>query len=211
MAKFFIPLFPLVVSGCLIAADFGSVNSSTGETGLVALALLRDGFIGDPYLIPTGPTAHAAPGTVALLAVVYDSFGGNTIGARITLSLIALLQYQAASVLVAGHVNTVFTGQARFIALCLSAGVLPLYLTQAIVSYRQWDQPTSALLLALTAHVWLRANNDPTRWRARAMCLGLLGRIGSLFAPVLRRARLDCVGRWLPHRPRAFRWPVDSG
>jgi 4-amino-4-deoxy-L-arabinose transferase-like glycosyltransferase len=46
-----------------------------GEIGKVALSLLRTGEFANPYLIPTGPTAHPAPLAPALLALVYNAFG----------------------------------------------------------------------------------------------------------------------------------------
>ena len=185
MIKAFACLLPVIIFGGLIAVTSGTVNASPGETGLSALTLLREGFIGNPYLVPTGPTAHAAPGTVALLAAVYACFGGNTVGARNVLSVIALGQYTTASLFVILHLNATFNGRSRFIAACLLLGILPLYVARAVVEYRQWDQPTSALLLTLIAYIWLQALARADRWRSRALVLGLLGGVGSLFAPIL--------------------------
>jgi hypothetical protein len=41
----------------------------------VALSLLRTGQFADPYMIPTGPTAHPTPLSPALLALIYRAFG----------------------------------------------------------------------------------------------------------------------------------------
>ncbi|MCC6857906.1 MAG: hypothetical protein IT158_05070, partial [Bryobacterales bacterium] len=46
-----------------------------GENGRVALSLLRTGRFADPYLIPTGPTAHPTPLWPAVLALIYRAFG----------------------------------------------------------------------------------------------------------------------------------------
>lgn len=48
-----------------------------GEIGRVALSLIRTGQFADPYMIPTGPTAHPAPVTPALLALIYGTMGLN--------------------------------------------------------------------------------------------------------------------------------------
>ena len=179
-----LPLVPMLLIGSFIAATYGSVNAAPGETGLAALTLLRDGFIGNPYISPTGPTAHTAPGTVAILAVFYNVFGGNTQSARIALSLLALLQYVAASMLIVQRVDASLSGRMRLFLMLVAALVLPLFLAQATVSYRQWDQPTTAFLLALLTQIWLFDHRCIT-WSRRALCLGLLGGIGSLFSPVL--------------------------
>lgn len=46
-----------------------------GEIGRVALSLSRTGDFADPYMIPTGPTAHPTPLSPALLALIYHAFG----------------------------------------------------------------------------------------------------------------------------------------
>ena len=71
-------LLPIVALGAYYSVWHSVVNQAPGETGLSALALLHTGAIADPYLIPTGPTAHTAPGTVGLIAAVFAIFDGNT-------------------------------------------------------------------------------------------------------------------------------------
>jgi hypothetical protein len=46
-----------------------------GEMGRVALSLIRTGAFADPYMIPTGPTAHPTPLWPTLLALIYSTFG----------------------------------------------------------------------------------------------------------------------------------------
>jgi len=53
-------------------ADFYRLG---GEIGRVALSLMRTGQFADPYMIPTGPTAHPTPLSPALLALIYHVFG----------------------------------------------------------------------------------------------------------------------------------------
>jgi len=47
----------------------------SGETGRVASCLLRTGQFADPYMIPTGPTAHPTPLWPTLLYLIYHAFG----------------------------------------------------------------------------------------------------------------------------------------
>jgi 4-amino-4-deoxy-L-arabinose transferase-like glycosyltransferase len=46
-----------------------------GEMGRVAMSLLHAGEFANPYMIPTGPTAHPTPLWPALLALIYGAFG----------------------------------------------------------------------------------------------------------------------------------------
>jgi len=65
-----------------------------GETGRVALSLLRTGQFADPYMIPTGPTAHTLPLWPALLALIYQAFG-ITATAGYVRALVAMSSYSA--------------------------------------------------------------------------------------------------------------------
>ncbi len=49
-----------------------------GEIGRVASSLVHTGKFADPYIIPTGPTAHPPPCWPALLALIYHVFGMTT-------------------------------------------------------------------------------------------------------------------------------------
>ena len=74
----FIFLLSFVVRTALLAVwvsnhpDFYRLG---GEIGRVALSLIRSGQFADPYMIPTGPTAHPTPLSPALLALIYHAFG----------------------------------------------------------------------------------------------------------------------------------------
>jgi len=76
------------------AGNHENFHRLTGETGKVALSLLRDGEFGDPYMIPTGPTAHPAPVWPALLWLIYGAFG-MTANAGYVRGLVAICSYSA--------------------------------------------------------------------------------------------------------------------
>lgn len=65
-----------------------------GETGRVALSLLRSGEFANPYMIPTGPTAHPTPLWPAVLWLVYHVFG-TTATAGYVRGLVAIGSYSA--------------------------------------------------------------------------------------------------------------------
>jgi len=79
-AQEFVVIFfiSFAVRAALLAAwvsNHGDFYRLGGEMGRVALALLRTGQFADPYMIPTGPTAHPPPFWPALLALIYYAFG----------------------------------------------------------------------------------------------------------------------------------------
>ena len=161
------------------------VNRAPGETGLSALALLHTGVIADPYLLPTGPTAHTAPGTVAELAALYAVFGGNTGSARIGLSLIATLLYLSATLVVLAYCRIRRFGAAGLAVAIGLTCLVPVHLYASVVSYRQWDQPIAAVLLVALLFIWTRPQSDHLSRVRRLYLLALLGGIGSLFAPAV--------------------------
>ncbi len=74
----FIFLLSFAIRAVLLAVWVGNHEDFYrlgGEIGRVALSLLRTGQFADPYMIPTGPTAHPTPLSPALLALIYRAFG----------------------------------------------------------------------------------------------------------------------------------------
>jgi hypothetical protein len=111
------------------------VNEAPGETGLVALSLLKTGTIANPYIIPTGPTAHTAPGTVAVVAGAYGLFNGNTASARIALSLLAMLLYVASALTVIRYCRTMRFAWPSVIAALVLTSVFPVRLYDGVITY----------------------------------------------------------------------------
>jgi hypothetical protein len=62
----------------------------------IARSLALHGTFADPYILPTGPTAHTAPGYPILLGLIFLLFGtgvGGEIASRILSALAASVQY----------------------------------------------------------------------------------------------------------------------
>ena len=202
-------LVPLLL-GALISWFYTSVNTGLGETGKVAVALLSRGELADPYIIPTGPTAHVSPAIAGFVALVYGLLGIGTAEARFFLGLAAAAAY-AASALVAIRILREFEVAPRL--LWLAAGVfafMPFALFNAVVWMRQWDQPFAALILLLGWLTVVRARRgaDPL---ACGAALGALGGMGGLVSPsVLPPLGLSLLWlSWLAWRGRIGRrwWP----
>ncbi len=150
----------LIVPLCLgayIACSMTAVNGGAGETGLAAASLVADGLIGNPYAVPTGPTAHVSPLHVGLLAAVYAIFGVNSPAAREVLSLICLLSYIGCSAAVLRFCRVQRLGWAAHAVAVTLTCLLPLQLFTGVISLRQWDQPFAATILVTS----LLASFDP--------------------------------------------------
>jgi hypothetical protein len=180
----------LLVSGVslLLAAAlawrFADVNRGLGEVGLAAVALLYGAGLADPYLIPTGPTAHVSPVIAALIASTWSIEGVGTENARILLGLLAGLWYAGAAAVTLQLLQEL--GVAKWVRWVVAAVfvLLPFRLYDAVVNYWQYDQPAAALILVTAWLALAQARNgaDPARI---GVMLGLLAGAGGLISPTL--------------------------
>jgi hypothetical protein len=199
-------LFPLLL-GCYMAIHFSSVNPAPGETGLAAISLATKGTIADPYLIPTGPTAHVSPIHVGLLATVYKLFGPNTASSRIVLSLLCVVAYCGGAAATLHFTRSLELGlPAQITALALTC-VLPFQLYIAVIPLRQWDQPFGALILMGS----LLVSADPLLSSRRrfipevmlAVLVGLAGLVSPSAIPTVLLALMYTLRQ--RHRQRDYR------
>jgi hypothetical protein len=119
------------------------------EMERTALSLARDGVLGNPYLLPTGPSAHVCPGYAVFLAAVFWLFGTGIKGEIIKQTLASIassLQYALLPAMAPRF------GLSRVIgALAGVAGaLLPIKLETETLG--DWEAPYVALMLILL--VW---------------------------------------------------------
>ncbi len=72
---FFIAFGIRAIQFAFLASTQENFYRPGGEMGRVALSLLDTGDFANPYMIPTGPTAHPTPLWPALQALIYAAFG----------------------------------------------------------------------------------------------------------------------------------------
>jgi hypothetical protein len=159
-----------------------------GELVRIALSVAHRGTYADPYQsLPTGLSAHAAPGYVLLFAGVARLLGEGLAGAMFLWSLnIGFLALQLA--------------QLPILSECLGLGALPGVLAAAFgvifQPYRilpEWDSLFTGALIVLLAILTLPYLRSPRSWKHSAL-LGFLWGIAILTNP-------QCV--WL-----LLAWPV---
>jgi hypothetical protein len=144
------------------------------ETSRVALSLADHGAFADPFRLPTGPTAHLAPGFPLVLAAVYKIFGAGLAGEtakRILGCVVSSLGYALLPALSAAS----GWGPGPGVAAGLLGAVFPLNRYEEIAG--NWESPWAALALIALAWMCLRKTN-PLRF-------GATGGLALLFAPAI--------------------------
>jgi hypothetical protein len=171
------------IAGILFSFHYSNaMNGAPGETGKAAMALLKFGYIGNPYVIPTGPTAHVSPVLVGLIALVYQLFGPNSAASDVVLGCVA-------SALYALSVGETL----KIVALCrlskaagwITLGLLiavPFFLFQSTIYYRQWDQPFAAYILVMGWRIFEQSQRSATPYRYEAE-MGVLTGLAVLISP----------------------------
>jgi hypothetical protein len=177
------------------------------ELEQVARSLALHGSFADPYLHPTGPTAHVAPGVPLIIGFIYAVFGISWQGAlvrRLLAALVCSIQYALLPRM------AVVMGLPRLTGAI--AGLLA-----ALIPYKGFMETTDSpgeqqyaalalvLLFLYTLEAWSHPEGSPGSALARGCLWGLAALIspmlGLVFAAVIlyevlalgRRARLAAV------------------
>lgn len=157
------------------------------ELEQVARSLALLGSFGNPYLHPTGPTAHVAPGIPLLLGMVYAIFGIGWQGELVERLLAAL---------------TCSVQYALLPRVAVALGLRPLTgavagLLAALIPYKgfiettdsPWEQPYVALALVLlflhTVKTWQHSASVPSRDGQGAVIRGCLWGLATLISPMI--------------------------
>ncbi len=125
------------------------------ELQRTAFSLANSGVYGNPYLIPTGPTAHVSPGYPLILAGIYRLFGAETTG-EIVKELLASAVSSLGWALVPAVGAVLGLPALAGIAAGVIGALLPLKLS--VETKGDWEAPYSALavmfVVCVTAGIW---------------------------------------------------------
>lgn len=205
-ARWLLPRLSLLIPallGIAMAITHTEVNEGPGETGRAALTLLHEGFLGNPYLLPSGPTAHVSPVHTAYLATVFRLFGENTALARVVLSLVCVALWIGSAWLVLRMAERLRLGAAGLWSITLLTALCPVLLPESVIHMRQWDQPFAAFLLTCSLFVVLRGNQAGSL--GPVTIAAMLAGLGGLISPALLPSLLIGTVYLLPpirHRRR---------
>jgi hypothetical protein len=171
--------------GIFLSITYAHTSTALDETGRAALSLLHLGYIGNPYALPTGPTAHVSPVTTLMLAAVFDVFGDNSTTARIVLSLICSLLYSIncwLTIRICEQCTVRTLG--ILLAACMTT-LVPVFMFEAVINYRYWDQPLAATILCVALYVLLDALQNDRPAYVPETSLALLAALGNLTSPAI--------------------------
>jgi len=130
------------------------------ETGAVSISLATKGEFADPYLIPTGPTAHMPPLNVVAMSLIYRVLGVGFWGGLVRWILV-MIAYAALWALMPWLGEKLGVGR--------RVGILGGLVGAFYLTFPSELESFSALCMALLAGVFL------SRWRGRAISGGSYG------------------------------------
>jgi len=191
-----------IAAALYLAIDARNVNTGLFEPAYAAMALLAKGYIGDPYGLPSGPSAHVSPVPVIILAGLFRVFGPNSEPSRIALAVLNGVLYVGACVLLLRVGARLAWGWLALLLACSVTMLVPVRLYDVLVVHRQWDIGWANLLLMAGLLTYLRAlPGGPMAATRAAALLGLLAGIGALTSvsvlpPLLTLAGLLMLRHW---------------
>lgn len=187
-----------------LASYFTMVNAGRhAETDSAALNLLRLGYIGNPYVAVTGPTAHVPPGLIVIMALAYGVFGTEDPLALVALGVVAAMMFVIGQVLVLRILDLRRVPWPCYLVLAAVFTAAAPDIFECTVSYRNWDQPYSATILIGAWWLLERSRIRSVMYRD-IVGLACLTAVGSLFSAAIlpSMAVALAIMVWSLARPR---------
>lgn len=162
-----------------------------GETGRVARTLALRGAYADPYVVPSGPTAHPLPIYTGLLAAIYR-VAGTTLAAGYARALLGILCYAAMYGALPWFTDRVGLGvRAGFLG-GMAGALLPQQAAGEVLGY-SGNEPLAAIALGWMLVGFLRRWNGGRSTVGNGAVLGVGAGIGLHVAPPLAGVLIGCV------------------
>jgi hypothetical protein len=168
------------VAGVFLSHQYADLERY--ELERTALSLAQTGVYGNPYAIPTGPSAHVSPGYTLILAALFWAFGTG-VKAEIVKQIFAsaVSAFQCALIVpVAKRLRLDF--RAAFFAAVFCTFLPTKFSTETM---GDWEAPYTAIALMLLSVLMVRAYSDAKFDLRNAGVVGVSWGLGILFASVL--------------------------
>jgi hypothetical protein len=173
------------------------------ENGAVAENLLRTGEYANPYLVPTGPTAHPIPFYTGTLALIYRWFG-VTMAAEYARCWLAILGFSLMYALLPWFALRIgIPPQAGLLGGIMGA-LSPLHLPMGLCGGLGEEYAGLAMSLLLLAHLGRWRSRD--RSVKRALVLGTAWGVAFHISPALLPVMVGCLAleAWWGRRARGW-------
>jgi len=173
--------------GFIVRLGFNIANgwylfSFDNEPQKIAHEIVRGNGFSNPFFLPTGPTAHLAPGFPGLLAGIYKLFGEGLPGLFIADAMNAAISASVGALLPVAAILCGVSPAVGFLAGLLYAVLPPQPYTEGKGG---WEAAIGALLL-ISAFIVVRKQIGSRNLESRtAVAVGLLMGLSGLFLPTL--------------------------
>jgi hypothetical protein len=141
-----------------------------GEEPRIANALITKGEFADPYIIPTGPTAHSTPFFPVLLAGIYEVLGTGIAG-QFGRCLLVVTGYSLLFALYPTFATAFGFPYEAGLGAGFLAGLLPV--RRSFEVFRGWEEPWAAMALAFLLFLTLKRERSARPGVASAVWLGV--------------------------------------
>ena len=143
---------------------------TVGEEPRIAEALVTKGQFADPYVIPTGPTAHSTPFFPVLLAGIYKVLGFGYRG-QFARCLLVISGYSLLFALYPTFASAFGFPFAGGLTAGFISALVPVRRSSEV--FRGWEETWAAMALALLLYLMLKRYRSPERDIAGAAWLGV--------------------------------------
>lgn len=194
----------ILLAGCLSRLVFVVVlqpyeDLARYEMERAAISLAQTGVLGNPYAIPTGPTAHVAPLYAILLAGIFFIFGTGLHGEIVKVCVSTLLSV-APYALFPRLANSLGVGIRLGFWSGLSAALIPLKPGSDLLG--DWEAPAAAALLVVCmsglAAVWREGKLEPSNGIRQGLSWGVALLTAPAFLSIYAGSLL--IGIWFYFR-----------
>jgi hypothetical protein len=164
-----------------VVASHQLANTERYELERMAVSLAKTGVYGNPYALPTGPSAHVSPGYTLILAALFKLWGTGPTG-ELAKQLFACVvtAFQSALILPVARA-LIFDFRAGLLAALFSALIPIKFGTETM---GDWEAPYTAIALMMVSVLTLRVYQKNFTFRD-ATVTGLVWGISVLFNSIL--------------------------
>lgn len=161
------------------------------ESGAVAKTLFETGAYADPYIIPTGPTAHPQPIYTGMITLIYHLFG-MTLTAGYVRCFLAIASFSAMYAMIPWLAGKVGVGKEGGMFGGLAGAVIPQQSLNEMIGW-SINEPLAAIALGPLLVGFLRRCTETHHSLIGSLLFGMAWGVAFHFMPALLLVMLACL------------------